>query len=501
MGNTPRTILVTGATGYVGGRLVRRLEKSGHVIRCLARHRDRLVERVARHVEVVEGDVTKPETLEAALDGVDTAFYLIHSLGAGGDFESMELAGARNFGAAAKQAGVRRIIYLGGLSDPERTESAHMRSRHAVGAALRESGVPTIEFRASIIIGAGSLSFELIRSLVRRLPIMVVPRWVRVNAQPIAIDDVLDYLVQAIELPVEGSVSYEIGGQERVSYLDLMKQYGDVVGLHRIYINVPFLTPRLSSLWLNLVTPLFAKVGRKLIDSIRVASVVRDERALHDFTVTPANVTDAIRRALEEEDRAFVETHWSDALSHAPRKPAYGGQRFGSRIVDARVITVRAAPEVAFAAIERIGARNGWYYADWLWTIRGLLDRLIGGVGMQRGRRDPDRLRTGDVVDCWRVESIERPRKLLLRAEMKVFGRAWLQFEVEPRNGQTAILQTAIYDPHGISGILYWYSLYPIHEFVFRGMLRGIARAVDGEAAPSRALKVAPDPRSLPPLN
>jgi uncharacterized protein YbjT (DUF2867 family) len=229
---------------------------------------------VGPEVEVVEGDVTKPETLAAALTGVDTAFYLVHALGAGGDFEATELAGAQNFGAAAKQAGVRRIVYLGGLGAPDATESAHMRSRHAVGEALRNSGVPTLEFRASVIIGSGSLSFELIRSLVRRLPVMIVPRWVRVKAQPIAIDDVLEYLDQAIDVPMDGSASYEIGGEEQLSYLDLMKRYGEIAGLHRVYINVPFLTPWLSSLWLNLVTPLFAKMGRKLIDSIRVASVV-----------------------------------------------------------------------------------------------------------------------------------------------------------------------------------------------------------------------------------
>lgn len=492
-------MLITGATGYVGGRLVSRLEGSEYLVRCLARNPKKLIERVGPNVQSVEGDVTKPETLHPALEGVDTAFYLVHALSAGGDFEATELAGARNFGAAAQKAGVRRIIYLGGLGDPHATESPHMRSRHAVGEALRDSGVPVLEFRASVIIGSGSLSFELIRSLVRRLPIMIVPRWVRVKAQPIAIADVLEYLVQAIDLPMTESRIYEIGGQEQLSYLDLMKRYGEIAGLHRIYINVPFLTPWLSSLWLNLVTPLFAQVGRKLIDSIRVASVITDESAKRDFDVTPMNVTEAIRDAQDEEDRAFVQTHWSDALSHSTEPLAYGGQRFGSRIVDSRVISVQAAPEHAFACIERIGGSNGWYYADWLWTIRGFLDRLAGGVGMQRGRRDPERLRTGDVVDCWRVEALETPQRLLLRAEMKVFGRAWLQFDVEPGETHTTIQQTAVYDPRGLTGLLYWYSLYPLHELVFRGMLRGIARAIDGSTHTStRAVKVEPKDQSLP---
>lgn len=473
-------ILVTGATGYVGGRLVGRLVERGARIRCMARSPERLAGRVNPAVDVVPGDVTKPASLESALAGVDTAYYLIHSLASRGDLESTELAGARNFADAARAAGVRRMIYLGGLGDARAaSDSAHMRSRHAVGEVLRESGVPTIEFRASIIIGSGSLSFELIRSLVRRLPVMVVPRWVRVKAQPIAIDDVLDYLVEALDIPLDGSRVYEIGGKERLSYLDLMKRYGEITGLNRVYINVPVLTPKLSSLWLHLVTPIFSKVGRKLIDSITVASVVQDDSAAHDFSVRPMDVTQAIHQALDEEDRKLTETHWSDALSAAPAPERYGGRRVGSRIVDSRVASVSAPPERAFEVIEAIGGQNGWYYGNWLWSLRGLMDRMVGGVGMARGRRDPARCRPGDVIDCWRVEAVEPPHRLLLRAEMKVFGRAWLQFEVKGNDGGSEIRQTAIYDPRGLSGIAYWYSLYPIHEFVFRGMLRNIARTVE----------------------
>ena len=499
---TQKMILVTGATGYVGGRLVTRLQAKGFQIRCMVRTPARLSDRVPRCVEIVRGDVTQPAALDGALCGIDTAFYLVHALASKGDFESTELAGARNFAAAAHRAGVNRIIYLGGLGDTESPSSAHMRSRHAVGQILRESGVPTLEFQASIIIGPGSLSFELIRSLVRRLPVMVVPKWVRVKAQPIAIDDVLEYLVQAIDLPMSESTVYEIGGEEQLSYLDLMKRFGEIAGLRRVYINVPFLTPWLSSLWLNLVTPLFAKVGRKLIDSIRIASVVADDKALRDFTVRPMNVSEAIRRAQCEEDRTFRETHWSDALSSSTVNST-GGQRYGSRIVDSRVIEVDALPERAFECIERIGGPNGWYYGDWLWKIRGVLDRMVGGVGMQRGRRDPVHLRMGDIVDCWRVEAIERPYKLLLRAEMKVFGRAWLQFEVNCRESETEIRQTAIYDPRGLLGNVYWYALYPLHELVFRGMLRGIAQAARGKDTSQLCgcvKKVGADHHSMPPL-
>jgi hypothetical protein len=332
---------------------------------------------------------------------------------------------------------------------------------------------------------------------------MIVPKWVRVKAQPIAIDDVLEYLVQAIDIPMTASTLYEIGGEEQLSYLDLMKRYGEIMGLHRMYLNVPFLTPWLSSLWLNLVTPLFAKVGRKLIDSIRVASVVVDDRALREFTVHPMSVSEAIRRALDEEDRAFFQTHWSDALSASSEGSRYGGRRYGSRIVDSRVIAVSADPERVFEGIERIGGSTGWYYADWLWQIRGFMDRLVGGVGMQRGRRDPVHLRTGDIIDCWRVDTIDRPHKLLLRAEMKVFGRAWLQFEVNGRDSGTEIRQTAIYDPRGLMGNVYWYALYPLHELVFRGMLRGIAEAARGKDTSQlcgRVKKVGADHHSMPPL-
>lgn len=495
-------ILVTGATGYVGGRLIGRLtQRRGLRIRCMARRPAYLAGRVGPEVEVVQGDVTEAETLAAALRDVDVAFYLVHSLGASGDFEATELVGAQNFAAAAHAAGVKRIIYLGGLGGGGEG-SAHMRSRYAVGEILRGSGVPTIEFRASVIIGPGSLSFELIRSLVERLPVMIVPRWVRVKAQPIAIADVLSYLEEAIDVPLESSTVYEIGGQEQLSYLDLMRRYGEMVGLHRVYINVPFLSPWLSSLWLNLVTPLFARVGRKLIDSIRVASVVGDDKALRDFSVQPMDVSESIRRARDEEDQAFRETHWSDALS-TTKSANYGGKRFGSRIVDSRVITVSGTPEVVFEHIERIGGETGWYYGNWLWKLRGFLDRMVGGVGMQRGRRDPNRLRMGDIVDCWRVEAIERPEKLLLRAEMKVFGRAWLQFDLREVDGQTEIRQTAVYDPRGLMGITYWYSLYPLHEFVFRGMLRGIARAASPEgpiAERARASKARADHGTLPPV-
>jgi hypothetical protein len=342
-----------------------------------------------------------------------------------------------------------------------------------------------VELRASIVIGSGSLSFEMIRALVERLPVMVTPRWVAVRAQPIAIDDLLAYLLAARTLPLAGSQTYEIGGADQVSYGELMREYARQRGLRRVMIPVPLLTPRLSSLWLGLVTPLYAPVGRELIEGLRHPTVVEDQAAREAFAIRPCGVSEAIARALRHEDRTFAETRWSDALSSgAPRRDGEGA-RFRSRIIDSRERQVPVAPAEAFAAIERIGGRRGWYAADWLWRLRGWLDLLAGGVGMRRGRRDPRRLAAGDALDCWRVEAIERPQMLRLRAEMRLPGRAWLTFEVTPaRTGVgCAIRQTAVFDPVGLAGLLYWYALHPWHQIVFAGMLRGLAReATDGRA-------------------
>ncbi len=471
-----RRILVAGATGYVGGRLVARLEAMSECVRCLARRPEALAGRVREGTELVQADLADPETLPPAFDGVDVAFYLVHSLGIQHDFESEEERTAQHFAAAAKHAGVRRIIYLGGLCDGDAPPSAHMRSRLRVGEILRASGIETIEFRASIIIGSGSLSFELIRALVQRLPVMITPRWVSVQAQPIAIQDVLAYLVAALDLEAGPHRCYEIGGAQQMSYIGLMQEYGRVVGLRRLYIPVPVLTPWLSSLWLGLVTPVFASIGRKLVESITTPSVAHHHDALRDFAIRPLGVRDAIVLALQNEDQHFAETHWTDALSSSKHRN-WGGITFGNRLIDARRIQVDAPPEVVFATIQRLGGETGWYYANGLWKLRGLIDWMVGGVGMHRGRRDPHALRPGDVIDCWRVEHFDPPRQLRLAAEMRMPGRAWLQFDVEPDAEQgTIVFQTAQYDPIGLLGLLYWYALYPAHQLVFAGMLRGIAR-------------------------
>lgn len=488
--DTSKRVLLTGATGYVGGRLLKELEKQGYGVRCITRHPERLRSRVAESTEVVRGDVLEAESLPPAFEDVEVAFYLIHSMGSKADFEEKDRQAATNFAAAAKEAGARRIIYLGGLIPEDETLSSHLSSRQEVGSILRRSGVQTLELQASIIIGSGSLSFELIRNLVERLPVMVAPKWVRVKAQPIFIDDVLRYLTRAVEIETEGSRIYEIGGADVVSYSDIMREYARQRGLRRWMIPVPLLSPWLSSLWLNLITPVYARIGRKLIDSIRHPTVVKNDDARKDFDVNPIGIREAVSKVLRKEEQHSNETRWSDALSSAGPLRAWAGVRFGNRIVDHKSVIVSASPKEAFKPIERIGGETGWYYGDWLWSLRGFIDYLFGGVGLRRGRRDPERLRVGESVDFWRVEEYEPQKRLRLFAEMRLPGRAWLDFEVKPvGEGSSEIHQTAVFDPLGFFGQLYWYALYPLHARIFKGMLRSIARQASAErsGAESRA--------------
>lgn len=471
-------ILLTGASGYIGGRLLRALEAKGARVRCLARRPEYLAARVGTATEVVQGDVLDPESLAAALCGVRTAYYLIHSMASGRSYAEDDRHGATVFAAAAREAGVGRIVYLGGLGGG-RGLSPHLESRQEVGRILRESGVPTVEFRASIVIGSGSLSFEIIRALVEKLPVMITPSWVQTRTQPIGIEDLIAYLVEALDHPLVGSRVYEIGGPDQVSYGHLMREYARLRKLKRAMIPVPVLTPRLSSLWLALVSPVYARVGRELIGGLRNETVVQDPAALTAFQVRPRGVEQALIRALANEDSAFAATRWSDALSAHRAGPAWGGLKFGSRLVDSRAAYVAATPDLAFRPIARIGGQVGWYYGNPLWRLRGVLDRLAGGPGMRRGRRDPDGLIPGDTLDFWRVEAVEPGRLLRLAAEMRLPGRAWLQFEVTGHNGGSLIRQTALFDPVGLGGLIYWYGLWAIHQLVFAGMLRGLVREAE----------------------
>lgn len=473
--SAPIRVLLTGATGYVGGRLAPVLENAGVRLRCLARQPAALASRVSAGTEVVAGDLLDPPSLERAFAGVDVAYYLVHSMGSHGDYRETDRTAARNFGNAARRAGVRRIVYLGGLATGDDVLSKHLESRIETGQALRDSGVPVVEFRASVVIGSGSLSFELIRALVERLPIMICPRWVSTLAQPIGIDDVLAYLSAALRLPGHESRTFEIGGADQASYGDVMREYARQRGLKRVMLSIPLLTPRLSSLWLGLVTPVYARVGRELIAGLKNRSVVTDATALAVFPIRPGGLREAIGRAIGYEDRAFALTRWSDARSSGGLSVSPADTRFGGRLIDRRHMHVSVDAERAFVPIARIGGDRGWYFGTWLWRIRGAVDLLAGGVGMRRGRRDPDAPTVGGTLDFWRVEAYEPGRRLRLAAEMKLPGRAWLEFEVEPVGAGAIVHQTAVFEPVGLSGLLYWYGLLPVHAVIFGGLLRAIA--------------------------
>jgi uncharacterized protein YbjT (DUF2867 family) len=447
------SILITGATGHIGGRLLRTLEAggAGRRLRCLVRDRRRLA--AAPDTEIVEGDCLDEASLVPALSGVDVACYLVHSMGAGDGYAERDRRAATNFGRAAARAGVRRIVYLGGIADDPAALSPHLRSRADTGRHLRAAGVPVVELRASIVVGAGSLSFEMMRALVERLPIMICPRWVNTPAQPIAVDDVVAYLAAAIETPGLGDRVLEIGGPEVVSYGQLMRFYAQMRDLRRWLISVPMLTPRLSGMWLALVAPAQARIGRALIEGLRNPTVVRSDAARRLFAVAPMPLAEACARAIAEGAVTWSKT-------------------------DSRAIEVDASPSQAFAPIRRIGGGTGWYFGDLLWQARGWLDRAVGGVGMRRGRRSSDECAVGDVIDGWTVEAFEPDCRLRLAADLKLPGRGWLEFEVTPLDGGTRsrIRQTATFDPRGVTGRLYWYAIYPFHALIFGGLLRQIAR-------------------------
>ncbi|MCS7259244.1 MAG: SDR family oxidoreductase [Anaerolineae bacterium] len=473
-------VLVTGATGYVGGRLVPCLLEAGYRVRCLVRDPGRLQGRSwVNQVEVVQGDVLASEGLREALHGVTVAYYLVHSMSRAPDFYRRDLLAADNFAQAARDAGVQRIIYLGGLGDPATNLSPHLRSRQETGRVLCSHGVPVTEFRAAIIVGAGSASFEMIRYLTERLPIMICPRWVYTRVQPISIDEVLQYLVDALRTPESVGRILEIGGADVLTYGDMMLGYARVRGLRRYLIPVPVLTPRLSSYWVHWVTPIPADIARPLIEGLRNEVVVRDDTARRLFPhIEPVDYLTAVRRALASLHAGEVETAWSDALvnSCGDVAPVVLETREGM-IIEQRRLSVQATPEAVYHAFASLGGERGWLYADWAWHLRGAVDRLIGGVGLRRGRRHPYEVRPGDALDFWRVEAVEPGRLLRLRAEMKLPGDAWLQYEALPQSdGRTLLVQTAFFAPKGLLGFLYWYGLLPVHQLIFAGLLRSVAR-------------------------
>lgn len=468
-------ILVTGATGYIGGRLIPHLLDAGYRVRCLVRDPERLQGRPWQNrVEIVAGDVLQPESLVPALQGTEAAYYLIHSLAGGADFHERDVTAATNFAAAAETAGVQRIIYLGGLAESSPNLSEHLRSRQQSGDALRTSSVPVTEFRAGVIVGSGSLSFEMIRYLTERVPVMICPRWVYTRTQPIGIREVLEYLASALEVPESTGKIIEIGGAEVVTYGEMMLLYAEVRGLKRWMIQVPVLTPRLSSYWVNLVTPIPAAIARPLIEGLRNENVVHDPSARALFPdIQPVGYRVAVERALARLTAGNLESVWSDALSTSQGDvPPVTLTVHEGMVLERRQRVVAASPAALYKVFTGIGGQRGWFAFNWAWEIRGLMDKLIGGVGLRRGRRDPDDLRVGDALDFWRVEEVEPDSLLRLRAEMKVPGKAWLQFQATPReDGQTLLSQTAFFAPKGLFGWLYWYALYPFHGLIFSRLI------------------------------
>lgn len=470
-------ILVTGATGYVGGRLVPRLLERGHRVRCLVRTPAKLAAAPWRdQVDIVEGSLEGP--LEKVMAGVTSVVYLVHGIGQGPSWVEQESHDARHVREAAEAAGVQRIVYLGGLGEDKAGLSTHLQSRHAVGRELAAGSIPVTELRAAVIIGSGSASFEMLRYLVEVLPVMVTPKWVSTKSQPIAISDVISYLVAALESPSPHAGIFEIGGPDVLSYAQLMDLYAEEAGLRRRrLVPVPFLTPRLSSHWVGLVTPVPASLARPLVDSLVNEVVLHDDRAAQAFGPPQRTMREAVRLALGRVNSGDVPTSFSNADLRIFRPyvtdPAWAG---GTVLRDVRRAATSASPEAVFAAVSRIGGDTGWYQGEWLWRVRGVLDQLFGGPGLRRGRRDPKVMRVGDFVDFWRVEEVVAPTVIRLRAEMLLPGEAWLEWRLEPNGSGTRITQTASFKPRGLWGRLYWYAVAPFHVFVFPALMRGIIR-------------------------
>ncbi|WNI14576.1 SDR family oxidoreductase [Actinacidiphila sp. ITFR-21] len=482
--------LVTGATGYIGGRLVPELLAAGHRVRCAARSPGKLRDHPwAAEVETVRADALDADSTARAMRGVDVAYYLVHGLGGGSNFERTDREAARVFAAQARAAGVRRIVYLGGLTPaavPAERLSPHLRSRTEVGRVLLDSGVPTAVLRAAVIIGSGSASFEMLRYLTERLPVMVTPGWVRTRVQPVAVRDVLRYLVGSARLPAEVSRTFDIGGPDVVTYRDMMRRYAAVAGLNRrLIVPVPILTPALSSHWVGLVTPVPASIARPLAESLRHEVVCAEHdiaRYVPDPPGAPVGLDRALTLALHRVRDAQVATRWSSASvpgvpsDPLPTDPDWAG---GSLYCDVRELHVRVRPQALWQVVEGVGGEHGWYSFPLAWAVRGRLDRLVGGVGLRRGRRDARHLRVGDSLDFWRVEEIRPGRLLRLRAEMRLPGLAWLEMAVEPGDvpGRAYYRQRALFHPRGLLGHAYWWGVSPFHAVVFGGMARNIAAA------------------------
>jgi uncharacterized protein YbjT (DUF2867 family) len=477
-------VLVTGATGYIGGRLVPPLLEVGHEVRCLVRDPRKLDQDPWRdRVEVIEGDILEPSTLDAALDGCDVAYYLVHSMDGVGHFADRDRTGAENFRMAAGRAGVKRIVYLGGMGSGEEL-SEHLSSRHEVGRILAQGPTPVTELRAAVIIGSGSVSFEMLRYLTEVLPVMVTPRWVRTRCQPIAIRDVLGILIDVLDDHSTENHTHEIGGPDVLEYEDMMRIYAEEAALpRRLIVPVPVLSPKLSSHWVGLVTPIPSGIAKPLVDSLRNEVVVRDSSFVDGYSRELLSYREAVRRALEVSQELNVPTRWSDAdVSPAQATTSDPDWSGGTLYQDRREVRAKAARGDLFWAFSRIGGTNGYYGFDWAWQLRGAIDSLVGGVGLRRGRRHPEELRTGEALDFWRVAAVEPGRRILLHAEMRLPGEAWLEFVAEGASDNIRLHQTAYFKPRGLLGRLYWAVLIPFHAVIFRLMAERIVAAAEARS-------------------
>ncbi|MFB6274208.1 MAG: SDR family oxidoreductase [Salinibacter sp.] len=492
MASTARSrVLVTGATGYVGGRLVPCLLQEGYTVRCFVRDADRLrAQPWSDAVEIAVGDALEAETVPPAMGNVDAVYYLIHSLGAGEDtFEERDRRAATNVRRAAEDAGVERIVYLGGMRPKGERQSKHLQSRIETGTVLRDGPVPVTEFRAAQIVGSGSLSFELVRYLTERVPIMICPQWVQTPTQPVAIRTVLEYLIAALDQPESAGEIIEIGGNDVLTYAEMFEAYASVRGLTRWVVNVPFLTPRLSSHWIGLVTPLSNTIARPLIEGLDNEVVVDDpSRARTLFPdVDPIPFEAAVRLALRRPDSDTMPTVWNKTVSSVPSKTSSPRLDLSEGLYrEERSATVAASPATAFDTVERLGGNTGWLYGDTVWRLRGWIDRLLGGVGFRQGRRNPETLRVGDPVDFWRVEARKEGHLLRLRAEMQLPGRAWLQYRITPlpdEEAHTRITQTLFFEPKGLTGTLYGTGARVLHSPLFAGQLRALVDWIEERAA------------------
>jgi len=474
-----KNILVTGATGYIGGRLIPRLLEKGYKVRCLARNPNHLAGRPwTGQVEIIKGDVLYGSGLDEALRGADAAYYLIHSMADVSNFQAFEKTAAENFTAVAKKHGVKKVIYLGGLGSQAGGLSKHLASRHRVGEILRSAGLNVTEFRAAIIVGSGSISFEIMRYLAERLPLIPCFKCMKDTlCQPIAIRDVLSYLILALENPESDNKIIDIGGPTVLSYRDMLKIYADTRGLKRGFFTCPFWSSGLSSRLIGLITPVPAMFAKPLLESLSNDVVCASDAALRLFPgVKPLDYDTAVKYALVRLSENAVETSWTAAYTPSYAKP-YTFKDSEGIIRHAHVLDIGAPAEVVFKVFCGIGGRRGWFYWQWLWAVKALQDRLFGGIGMRRGRRHPDQIHQGEPLDFWQAERVIEGRMMLLRAEMKLPGKGWLQFEAVPGAGETSTLRlTAYFEPHGLFGSVYWYCLYPAHAWIFRGLALEISR-------------------------